>query len=119
MEHEFQTEVRSGKIGTRIKVIDFKGDLDVTTLSEVRNILDTLTTEGNYEIIINLCDVRYVDSTIFGILVSKLRQVRHNFGDIKLVKLSSHVYKIFQILGGLRIFKTYETEEEAIEAFKK
>ncbi|MEW5693268.1 MAG: STAS domain-containing protein [Candidatus Hydrogenedentota bacterium] len=118
-EEYFSINVRSDRPGGDIKIIDLEGELDITTLSALRDMFDDLYENKYYQLIINFSNVKYIDSTIFGLLVNKLKISRHNFGDIKIFGLNEQLMRIFKVLGGLKIYKIYENEKKAVEAFKE
>lgn len=113
----FNVSVRSNKPGGDIRIVDFQGELDVTTLATLRSVFDDLFENKFYRLVINFSGVRYVDSTIFGLMVNKLKTCRHNFGDIKVYGLNTQLVRIFRVLGGMKIFKVYGSEEEATKDF--
>jgi anti-sigma B factor antagonist len=71
------------------------------------------------QLVLNLGGVSYIDSGGLGTLVS-LYTTAHNAGaSIKLSNLTQRVGDLLQVTKLLTIFEVYETEEEAIQSFRK
>jgi anti-sigma B factor antagonist len=101
-------------------VFDLSGRLTigepVLTLKEaVRNQFN----EGNVQLILNLGDVSYIDSSGLGELVSIFTTVRAKGGDVKLVNLTSKAKDLLQLTKLLTVFDTYDDEAKALAALSK
>ena len=81
---------------------------------ELKTELLKLVSEGYIFIIINLKSVIYVDSSGLSSLLFGKRQVSAQEGDIKLCCLSDSVSKMIEIAQLNRIFKIFDTEEDAV-----
>ena len=53
-------------------VVDVKGEVDVYTASKLREKLIELVSDGSYDIVVNLEEVEFLDSTGLGVLVGVL-----------------------------------------------
>lgn len=93
------------KKATIMEAIDFK------------SILDEEIHKGQYNIIIDLNDCEYIDSTFIGVLVVTWKKLRSNGGTLKLVKLGSFVHSVFYLSGAVELFEHYQSVEEAISSF--
>ena len=95
------------------QAIEVHGEIDVYTSPKVKEIITELIEKGNYNLIINLEGVRYIDSTGLGVLIGALKKVREKDGCINLVCNNPQIKKIFNITGLVKIFGIFKTEEEA------
>jgi anti-sigma B factor antagonist len=100
------------------QVIEVQGEIDVYTSPRVKEIVTELIEKGNYNLIINLEGVRYIDSTGLGILIGALKRVREKDGCINLVCNNPQIKKIFNITGLVKIFGIFKSEEEAFNSLK-
>jgi anti-sigma B factor antagonist len=71
------------------------------------------------QIVLNLADVNYIDSSGLGTLVGLYSSARSVGGDIKLAALTGRVKDVLQITKLGSIFEFYNTAEEAAATFHK
>jgi anti-sigma B factor antagonist len=74
---------------------------------------------GVREVILNLGDVSYIDSSGLGELVSAYTTVRNKQGDVKLLRLTEKARDLLQMTKLLTVFDTYDDEAKALAALKK
>ena len=99
-----------------IEVIDVQGEIDIYTAPRLRELLIDLVSQGSYQLIVNLDEVGFLDSTGLGVLVGGLRRVRAHNGSLDLVCTQQPILKIFRITGLTEVFGIYETVDQAIAA---
>ena len=75
--------------------------------------------DGNNRIVLNLGEVTYIDSGGLGTLVGLHTTAHKAGGTIKLANLTKRVGDLLQVTKLLTIFEVYETEDEAIQSFRK
>jgi anti-sigma B factor antagonist len=73
----------------------------------------------NKRIVLNLGGVNYIDSGGLGTLVSLYTTARTSGGAIKLAHLTQRVGDLLQVTKLVTIFEVYDSEEQAIESFRK
>jgi anti-sigma B factor antagonist len=98
-----------------VSVVDLNGEIDVYTSPKVKDTISELIDKGHYSLIINLENVRYIDSTGLGVLIGGLKRVREHSGTVHLVCTNPQIRKIFDITGLAKIFGIYDTEEMACD----
>jgi len=81
-------------------------------------ILD-LTTSGRKNLILNLGDINYIDSTGIGELVWAYTTVSRHGGTLKLLKLTKRVQDLLQITKLLTVFEVFEDRDQALKSFAK
>ena len=99
-----------------IEVIDVQGEIDIYTAPRLRELLINLVSEGNYQLVVNLDKVWFLDSAGLGVLAGGLRRVRAHDGWLELVCTQQPILKIFRITGLTEVFGIYETVDQAIAA---
>ncbi|MEF9989385.1 MAG: STAS domain-containing protein [Christensenellaceae bacterium] len=85
--------------------VKLEGDLDLNTVSAFKRCMDEKIDETPANVEIDCCDLRYIDSTGIGVLVSVLKKVREYDGNIKLKELKPYLFKIFDVTGLTNIFE--------------
>ena len=85
-------------------VVGAAGELDVNTAPELREQLARLVNEGARQIVVELSDVSFVDSTALSVLVSALKRLRQADGDLQLASPTPSVRRVFEITGLTRLF---------------
>src|ERR1700745_4217078 len=105
-----------GKAGT--EVVDVQGEIDISTAPRLRELLIDLVSTNNYQIVVNLAKVGFVDSTGLGVLVGGLKRVRAHDGSLDLVCTREPILQIFRITGLTKVFGIHDSVDEAIAARK-
>jgi anti-anti-sigma factor len=106
--------INERKVGD-IVIVELEGDLDAFTVQEVRRRLNEMMEKGVNRIVLNFSKLRYINSTSIGVLVGRLRQIRERDGDMVLAELNDRINRIITLVGGRRLFRIFDSEEEAIE----
>ena len=101
-----------------IEVVDVGGEIDIYTAPRLRELLIDLAGKNNYQLIVNLEKVEFLDSTGLGVLVGGLKRVRAHDGSLDLVCTQERILKIFRITGLTKVFAIYQTVDQAIAARK-
>jgi anti-sigma B factor antagonist len=103
-----------------IAILDFSGRivLGKETALMRDSILD-LAARGNKNIVLNLSEVPYIDSTGIGELVSALQVVRKAGGDLKLLNLTRKVRDMVEVVKLGTFFELFEDETAAVKSFTR
>ncbi|HMJ70997.1 MAG TPA: STAS domain-containing protein [Cyclobacteriaceae bacterium] len=111
----FAQEIRSNTLILRVS-----GDLigeDTGT-----RLIDAVSDALSHKVptcIIDISDLRYINSSGIGVLITILTKFRNKGGDVYLMKPSDSVKKLLVITKLNAIFHIVESEEEAIGLIKK
>ena len=90
------------------------GDEAMALRDSLKKILAT-----SRQVILNLSGVTYIDSGGLGTLVGVYSSARAAGADIKLTGLGQRLRDVLQITKLVTVFEVYETEQQAIDAFKR
>jgi anti-sigma B factor antagonist len=101
-----------------IEVVDVEGEIDVYTAPRLRELLIDLVNKNNYQLVVNMEKVEFLDSTGLGVLVGGLKRVRAHDGSLDLVCTQERILKIFRITGLTKVFGIHGTVDDAIAAKK-
>jgi anti-sigma B factor antagonist len=85
--------------------------------SELRAHLNELLDEARLKFLLDLRDVTYIDSFGVGVIAAKYVSVCRKGGAMKLLQLSPRTHRVMKISGLLKIFESFENEEEALRSF--
>ena len=96
-------------------ILDVSGDIDLASSPEVRKAL-LLEVRDNLKprVVMNLTAVRYIDSSGVASLVEGLKASRDVGARFILFGLNTTVREVLQLSRLLKIFETYESEEQAV-----
>ena len=108
------TERQTGDIA----ILAMNGDItfgegNITLRKAVRRLIG----EGKKKIILDMSDVRYVDSSGIGELISSLTAIKRENGQIKLLNLSGRIKELLAITKLLTVFDIFDSEADAVSSF--
>jgi anti-sigma B factor antagonist len=95
-------------------IISIDGELDMYTAPQLEDALSAGMAEGHKKVVVDMTRVGFLDSTTLGILVSGLRRLRSEEGELHLVVDHPHLAKMFRITGFDGVFKMHKTVDEAL-----
>jgi len=102
-----------------IVILDVNGEIDLYNAPEIKDTINKLIEEKKYNVVINLDKVSYIDSSGIGALISSLSNLKKYQGRLKICNVSGSVRKVFELTKLTSFFEIYDSEQEAISAFKK
>lgn len=101
-----------------VVIVDTIGELRLGEGTHVlRDVVSDLIDQDYKSILLNLRDVRHIDSAGVGELMSCYTSVRNHGGQLKLLNLSKNVHNLLQITKLYTIFEVAEDEPSAIASF--
>lgn len=86
---------------------------------EFKQILDEDILYGHKNIILDLGQCEFMDSTFIGVMVITYKKLRGRGGQMKLVKPGLFANSLLNYTGTIELFETFETIEEAVKSFEK
>ena len=90
--------------------------LDASNVREFRDAVQGLI-EGRTRVVLDLSDVKFVDSSGLGALISCLRQTNARKGDFRLCAMTKTVRALFELMRLHRVFNIHETRDAAVRSF--
>jgi len=101
-------------------VIDVSGRITLGEgCAQLRELIRDQLSKGNKQILLNLADVTYIDSSGIGELVSAYTAVSNQGGQLKLLNLTKKVHDLLQITKLYTVFDIHDDEAKAIASFQK
>jgi anti-sigma B factor antagonist len=103
-----------------VTVVDVSGRITLGEgCTQLRELIRDQLSKGNKNILLNLADVTYIDSSGIGELVSGYTGVSKQGGSLKLLNLTKKVHDLLQITKLYTVFDVYDDEAAAISGFAK
>lgn len=95
--------------------------LDIEVAAEFRAMLLSLIDRGQHQLIVDLKDVTFIDSSGLGALVSALKTLKRGSGtgDVRLARVQPPVVSLLEIIRLNRVFTSYQSVEQAIQSFRQ
>jgi anti-sigma B factor antagonist len=110
-------EIKSHTAGD-IVVMELEGRFDAYSAPQANEWLEeAITNRRPPNVIVNLENVVFVDSTALATLVQAMKRCRQLDGDLRLSNLKQPVRMIFELTRLDRAFEIFNLEEEAAGAF--
>ena len=99
-------------------ILDLSGRITLGEgLGDLRDSIREALSGSRKNIVLNLGEVSYIDSSGLGQLIGSYASVRERGGQMKLVNLQKKVVDLMQITKLLTVFETYNTEAAALASF--
>lgn len=103
-----------------VTVVDFSGRITLGEgCAQLRQLVRDQLAKGNKNVLLNLADVTYIDSSGIGELVSAYTAVSNQGGQLKLLSLTKKVHDLLQITKLYTVFDVHDDETKAITSFGK
>jgi anti-sigma B factor antagonist len=101
-----------------ITILDIGGRIVLGEEStSLRDVIRDLLKNGHKQILFNLGDVAYIDTTGLGSLVGAFTTVRKQGGDLKLLNLPEKFAGVMQITKLYKVFDIMNDEAAAVKSF--
>lgn len=100
-------------------LVSMQGSIDASTVVNFQSTLENLQLKGIKRFILDMEQIRYVNSTGLGSLVRLADQLESDGGGFALVKIHPKVKVVFDMLGLNAFFKIFPSLDSAEEHFKQ
>jgi anti-sigma B factor antagonist len=102
-----------------VAVLDLSGRITLGEGSvQLRDAVRGLISKGRKNILLNMGDVNYVDSSGLGELVSAFTSAKNQQAEVKLLNLTKKVHDLLQLTKLYTVFDIFDDEASAITSFK-
>ena len=110
-------KISDEEIDDQTHVISLGGEIDLYTAPEFKERMVELTEGGKKNIVVDLSEATFIDSTTLGVLVCGVKRLRPSGGGLALVCTDQNITKIFEITGLDRVFSIQGSREDALASF--
>jgi anti-sigma B factor antagonist len=102
-----------------VVVLDLSGRITLGEGSvQLRDAIRGLISKGEKNVLLNMGDVNYIDSSGLGELVSAFTTAKNQQADVKLLNLTKKVHDLLQLTKLYTVFDIKDDEASAIASFK-
>ena len=98
--------------------IQLLGELDMSTAPQLREELLRLASGGAKMVTVDLSELAFIDSTGLSILITGLKRLREQGGEMALRSPTPGTRRVLEITGLTEVFGIYQTVDQAIAATK-
>lgn len=105
------------RIEGNITVLTFSGRLDAFTASSIATAIEQAAAKTSAQVIVNLTQVTFIDSTGLAALVQGMKRCRDRRGDLRLCGLASPVRIIFELTRLDKAFEIFASEAQALASY--
>ena len=84
---------------------------------QLREAVHALVDAGTRKIILDLADLKYIDSSGIGELVSCYTTITNRGGQLRLSNLHSKIYSLLQLTALVSVFQIFDSNEDALQSF--
>jgi len=112
-------EVIEERLSAQCVMLKPKGRLNAVTAPEFKAQLKRLVQEGYVQLVVDMADVPFVDSSGLAALVSGLKATRQAGGTLRLAGLRDDVRTVFRLTLLERVFEFYADVGSALSAFSQ
>jgi anti-sigma B factor antagonist len=100
-------------VDERTHLIELGGELDLCGAPQFDERVTAAIDSGKRQLVVDLSEATFIDSTMLGLLMSWARRVSPEAGSVELVCTDERILKTFRLTGLDRVFRIYDTREEA------
>lgn len=102
-----------------VTILDLSGDFtSPQAYTGVREQVKQLLSTGQAKLIINLAEVRQLDSGGLGTLVEAATSVRKRARELRLANAPEKIKRVFILTNLASFFEMHDTEEQALASFR-
>ncbi len=101
-----------------VTILDLDGAIGPgDSCKDLRDVILTLVKNGKRNVILDLADIRHIDSMGLGSLIVAFTNLRRLGGSLRIINLTEKMQDRFVITKLLTVFDVYETLDAALQAF--
>ena len=103
-----------------VTILDLRGrsTIDAGESELLSRQLRRLLANDARKLLLNLADLRRIDSSGVSVIIETCVSIRRMNGDLKLVKPRERVLEVLSVLRLLEVIETFEDEAEAVASFR-
>lgn len=107
------------RVNKSIPVLDIVGEVDLYNTKDIKDTIDNMIKQGKYQIVLNLLQVPFMDSSGIGTLVTGMYRLKKYHGNLKIINTVGSVAKVFKMTGMDAHLEIFDNEEDAVVSFLK
>jgi len=100
-----------------VTVIELSGEIDVSCAPQLKELLQGLIDEGKNQLLVNLADVPFMDSSGLGIFINAFKRNKQTGGAIKFASPQDALRKVFSLTQTDKVFSIFDSVEDGLSSF--
>jgi anti-sigma B factor antagonist len=105
------------EIKNQIGILRLTGRLDAASVNTIKENVNSLIGKKIKSIVIDMDEVDFIDSSGLGSLVSCLRVVNKEDGDIRLCSLQDQIRTLIELTRLHRVFQIFDDSDAAVKSY--
>lgn len=98
--------------GLKIASLSETNRLNATVAQEVKAELSDQLSDKGTQMVVNLSNIQFIDSTGIGVLISALKTARQNSGSFKLCSIQPEVMSLLTLMKLDKVFDIFDSVED-------
>ena len=111
-----QTKERSVPNGV---ILEMTGDLTYANREQFKTAVETIRQKGCRHLILNMAEVRFVDSSGLGLLALIAQNFKLSQGKVSMLKPQSYVREIMSLVNIQKLIPVYVNEQDALAGHQR
>lgn len=99
----------------QVTVISVEGEVDASNSTDLGDSLDQILADGHKKLVVDLQNVKFIDSSGLGTLVRVYKHARAESGDVCLASLQPPVKRVFELTRLDRVFDIHPHLDAAVQ----
>ena len=100
-------------------VLELAGDLTYANREQFKTAVEAIRQKGCRHLILNMAEVRFVDSSGLGLLALVSQNFKLSQGKVSMLKPQSYVREIMRLANIEKLIPVYDNEQDALAAQQK
>ena len=101
-----------------MEIIVLKGEFDAYSMPLLGDQLDAALERGDYEVVVDMCGVTFVDMSTLNRIVRAMKEVYRHNGHLVVACGDKHVLRAIDLAGLRHAVRVYPSRDEAIAHLK-
>jgi anti-sigma B factor antagonist len=100
-----------------VVILDIVGEIDLYNAPNIKACINKKIETQKFNIVINMQEVTYIDSSGIGALISSLSGLKKYQGSLKITNIHDSVKKVFELTKLTSFFEIYPDVKAALASF--
>ncbi len=100
-------------------ILELTGDLTYANREQFKTAVEAIRQKGCRHLVLNMANVRFVDSSGLGLLALISQNFKLSQGKISMLKPQSYVREIMSLANIQKLIPIYENEQDALDAHQR
>jgi anti-sigma B factor antagonist len=97
-----------------VEVFVLRGEFDAYSMPMLGDQLDAAIERGDYEIVVDMCEVTFVDMSTLNRIVRAMKEVYRHNGHLVVACWEKHILRAIDLAGLRHAVRVYDSRDEAI-----